>query len=86
MQREGQMHNPEDRAETQQMANQIGKALDKLAWSLAARAHLFSNHRVGEAPGQFWVSNNARPEFQPFVNDVLSSSIGAESKEQAATG
>lgn len=86
MQREGQMHNPEDRAETQEMANQIGKALEELARASAASAHLFSNLRIGEAPGQFRVSNNARPEFQPFVDDVLQSSVGATNMDQAATG
>ena len=58
-----------DRADAQNMINQIGRAMEELARATAATAHLFRDMQLGEAPGQFRLRNRPHPDFAPFVND-----------------
>jgi hypothetical protein len=68
--RERNLINPVDRAETQQLINQIGRALEEVARAAALSAHYYRDLTIGEAPGVFRVNNSPR-DFEELNREYL---------------
>lgn len=71
LQRERNMSNPLDRAETQQLTNQIGIAMEELGRALILSSHLYRNLRIGEVPGAFRIANQPHPDFAELNNAFI---------------
>lgn len=53
LQRESQMTNPQDRYQTQYLANEVGKALSEIVLATIPVMDSFRNLTMGERPGEF---------------------------------
>lgn len=63
LQREQNIINPLERAETQHLVNQTGRAMEQLGRALILSAHYYRDLTIGEAPGNIRVTNNPHPDF-----------------------
>jgi hypothetical protein len=71
MMRESLMTDAEQRKQTEEMAQQIGRALEELCKATGSVAHLYKNLEVGPAAGQFRLqANSYDPLFAELVRET----------------
>lgn len=68
LQRESQMTSPQDRLQTQMLANQIGKALNEISLATTPVVDLFKNLTIGERPGEYIITQPRRNVQQPHTH------------------
>ena len=99
LQRERNLSNPVDRAETQHLVNQVGREMEELARALLLSSHYFRDLTIGESPGEFRIRNNPHADFRDLNNSFIESqaanredggvrerSTGAQSRSNAFGG
>lgn len=86
LQREPNLVNPLDRADAQQLINQIGRALESLSRALLLSAHFYRDIRLGEQPGHYRVVNNPNQDFRDLNERFTNEQIpGAATPNQVPT-
>eukprot|EP00347_Sterkiella_histriomuscorum_P022410 403338593 len=71
LQRESLLQNPRDRTLTQDLAHQVGRALEEVARSSASVAHFYREINLGENPGAFTVQTEGyNRDFQAILQQA----------------
>lgn len=73
LQRERNLVNPVDRAESQQLVNQVGRLMEELGRALILSSHYFRDLTIGESPGEFAIRNNPHSDFSSLNNAFIDS-------------